>query len=128
MNELHRSGEDYLETILLLEQKNDGHVHAVNIANELGFSKPSVSKGLSLLKEQNCVLIDDNLHIRLTTKGRKIAERVYERHRTLRSFLTNILGVSEKTAENDACMMEHNISEETFQKLREFVSNQEQRK
>ena len=119
-SQLHRSGEDYLETILLLHRKT-GHVHAVDIAGELGFSKPSVSKALGLLRDGGFVLVSPEGHITLTETGGIYAAAVYKRHTMLRRLFRDVLGVSPETAEADACNAEHLISAETFERLEVFL-------
>ncbi len=118
---IQESGENYLETILILERKN-GIVRSVDIANELAFSKPSVSRAMSILKSGGMITMDKNNQIILTEEGRRKAEAVYERHCLLSRFLENILGVSAQTADADACRIEHIISEETFEKIKDFVN------
>lgn len=118
---LHQSGEDYLETILVLRQKN-GSVRSVDIANHLGYSKPSISRAMSLLRNSGHIIMEDSGHITLTTQGEQVAEQIYQRHRLLCSFLTS-LGVSDEVAADDACQMEHYISDETFQRLKAFVED-----
>lgn len=113
---LQESGEMYLETILILSKKTDG-VHAVEISEYMNFSKPSVSRAVSILKKDGYVEVNDEGHITLTGEGRKIAEKIYERHTMLREFLVR-LGVSEKTASDDACKIEHDISDETFDAIK----------
>jgi Mn-dependent DtxR family transcriptional regulator len=110
--ELHESGEMYLETILLLK-KHFGYVRSIDIARELGYSKPSVSRAVALLKENDYICLDPNGMILLTDKGREIAENIYDRHTNLSKFLISI-GVSEKTAQEDACRIEHVVSDETM--------------
>ena len=109
---IQKSAEDYLETILVLFQRN-GSVHAVDIANELEFSKPSVSVAMKNLRENGYIAVDRNNEITLTDAGKKIAETIYERHTLLSSWLQT-LGVSAETAAEDACRMEHVISAESF--------------
>lgn len=117
---LQESGEMYLETILVLKERF-GYVRAIDIAHELNFSKPSVSRAISLLRENGYVTFDPNGMILLTEQGREVAEKIYERHNTLcRYFIA--LGISEETAEADACRIEHVISEETFTKLKEHMA------
>ena len=106
------SGENYLEAILMISKRKDG-VHAIDIVNELGFSKPSVSIMLKKLKDEEYITIDENQHIHLLPEGLKIAEKILERHEILTDILIN-LGVSPKTAEDDACKIEHDLSDETF--------------
>lgn len=109
---VQESAENYLETILVLSKTTNG-VHAIDIAGELGYSKPSVSIAMKRLRENGYITIDEFQHITLTEQGRAIAERMYNRHRLLRDLLMR-LGVSETVAEHDACKIEHVLSEETF--------------
>ena len=113
---IQESGENYLETILMLEQKN-GTVRSIDIANELEFSKPSVSRAMGLLKSGGYVLVDDCGHLTLTDAGRQIAEKIYERHTVLTKLLTQ-LGVDAAIAAEDACKIEHVISDTSFQALK----------
>ena len=119
MMKLHESGENYLETILVLEKKN-GYVRSIDIANELNFSKPSVSRAMKLLKENNYIEMDIDSHIILTEEGRKKAEAVYDRHNTINEFFIK-LGVSKEQAEIDACRIEHIISEETLSCIKKVL-------
>ncbi len=111
------SAEMYLETILILQQKK-GQVRAIDIAGKLNFSKPSVSNAMKLLQSQNLITIDDGKLISLTATGLEIAEEIYERHLLLSEYLIR-LGVNEETATQDACRIEHVISRESFQKIKE---------
>ena len=104
---IHESGEDYLEAILVIKQRN-GNVRSIDIAHELSFSKPSVSVAMKNLRVNNLILVNDEGHITLTDEGRRIAETIYERHTALSKWLMD-LGVSEKTALEDACRIEHDI-------------------
>mgnify|MGYP003494090748 CR=1 FL=1 len=113
---IHESAEDYLEAILRLRESK-GYVRSVDIALLLGVTKPSVSFAMKKLRENEYIHMDEDNLITLTEKGEKIALRVYDRHKTLVSFLTSI-GVNEETAREDACKIEHDISEETFEALR----------
>ena len=113
---IHESGENYLETILMLENRL-GQVRSIDIANELSFSKPSVSVAVKNFKQNGFIHVDGSGHITLSTEGRAIAEKVLERHTVLTKALMS-LGVSEKTAKEDACRMEHDISEESFQQIK----------
>ena len=115
----HESAENYLETILVLGQKN-GNVRSIDIANELGFSKPSVSVAMKNLRSQGHVQVDENGSITLTESGRAIAETIYERHTLISQWLIT-LGVSEKTAMEDACRIEHVISAESFAAIKAHV-------
>ena len=112
LDKLRESGENYLETILILEKRN-GIARSVDVANELNFSKPSISRAMSVLKQAGYVTVGNINQLLLTPEGRKIAESVYERHCILHEFLVSI-GVDDETASNDACRIEHVISEETF--------------
>lgn len=112
----NESQENYLETILMLGKKRPV-VRAVDISNELGFTKASVSIAMKNLRAQNYITVTEDGFIYLTEEGAEIAEMVYERHQTLTSFL-NSLGVSSKTAEEDACKIEHIISNETFEAIK----------
>jgi len=116
---IQESAENYLETILILSHRN-GSVRSIDIAAELEFSKPSVSVAMKNLREQGCITVDGDGLISLTEKGRKIAEGVYERHTLFTEWLT-ALGVNERTAAEDACRIEHVISEETFQAIKRHV-------
>ncbi|MBQ9900702.1 MAG: metal-dependent transcriptional regulator [Acholeplasmatales bacterium] len=112
------SGENYLEAILMLSKEKDG-VHAIDIVNTLGFSKPSVSIMLKKLKDENYIDIDENSHIHLLPEGLKIAEKILERHEVLTAIL-EYLGVDEKTAESDACKIEHDLTDETFDAIKKI--------
>ena len=112
------SGEDYLESILKLSEEKDA-VHAIDVVNDLGLSKPSVSIMLKKLKSNGYVDIDDNNHLHLTKSGREIAERIYERHRILTDILIK-LGIDPKTAEDDACKIEHDLSDKTFDVIKKI--------
>lgn len=114
--QLQESGEMYLETILILSKKSS-EVHQVDICEEMGFSKPSVSRAMGLLKNAGYITIDENSHIFLTDLGRKTAEKIYERHTVLTRFFEQI-GVESETAADDACKVEHVISDETFYALK----------
>lgn len=112
------SGENYLEAILMLSKKKDG-VHAIDIVNELGFSKPSVSIMLKKLKDEKYIDIDDNSHIHLLPEGLRIAEKILERHEVLTQIL-EYLGVDPETAENDACKIEHDLTDTTFEAIKKI--------
>lgn len=119
MRELKESGENYLETILILTQKGRG-VRSIDIADEMGFTKPSISRAVSILKSGGFIEVDAGGYISLTDVGYELAERIYERHRVLTRFLVK-LGVDEATAAEDACRIEHDISELSFQKIKEHM-------
>lgn len=116
---IRESAENYLETILALHKKN-GKVRSIDIANELGYSKPSISIAMKQFRENGYVTIDDLGYITLTESGKSIAESMAERHKILTEYLISI-GVSEKTASEDACRMEHVISEESFEKMKQHL-------
>lgn len=109
---IHESAEDYLETMLML-QEEFGHIRSVDIAQKLGVSKPSVSFAVKQLKENGYISMEKDGAIKLKKSGMAIAKKIYERHQKLTSYLEYI-GIDEETAEKDACKMEHDISEETF--------------
>ncbi len=115
----HESSENYLECILMLSEKLPA-VRSIDIAKELGFSRPSISLAMKRLRENGCISIDDNGFITLEPEGRAIAENTYRRHLLLSRVLIS-LGVSEQTAQEDACRIEHVLSRETFDKLFEYV-------
>ena len=123
MDKLRESGENYLETILVLEKRN-GIARSVDVANELIFSKPSISRAMSVLKEAGYVTVGNINQLVLTPEGRKIAESVYERHCILQKYLISI-GVDAETASKDACRIEHVISEETFQCIKSLLNKKE---
>jgi len=114
---IHESAENYLETILILKNRL-GLVRSVDIAHELGFSKPSVSVAMKNFREEGYISVDANGHISLTETGLNIAEKMYERHKFLTNWLISI-GVDSETASEDACRIEHVISQESFDKLKE---------
>lgn len=118
---IQESGEMYLETILVLSKKST-HVRSIDICEYMGFSKPSVSRAVNLLKKNGFIEIDAFGYITLTAQGEKHATKIYERHNILKNFLISV-GVNEKTASVDACKMEHCISDETFAKLKEYIEN-----
>ena len=109
---IQESAENYLETILIIGNRQ-GYVRSIDIANELGFSKPSVSVAMKNLRLNGYIIVDANGHITLSDTGREVAETIYERHTLLTQFLTR-LGVSPEVAAEDACRMEHVISDESF--------------
>lgn len=113
---IHQSGEDYLETILILQQKK-GVVHSIDVAQHLGYSKPSVSRAVSLLRQEGYLVMEKDGRLELTESGGQVAKNIYERHRLLTHWLCQI-GVSPDVAAEDACKMEHDISSETFECLK----------
>ena len=116
---IQESGEMYLETILRLSQKS-GHVRAIDVGEEMGYSKPSVSRAMGLLRNGGFVVIDADGAITLTDAGREIAEKIYARHTLITNFLIS-LGVDEKTAAEDACKMEHSISDASFEAIKKLT-------
>ena len=116
---LQESGENYLEAILVLEKRN-GIARSVDVANELNFSKPSVSRAVSVLKDAGYVTIGNINQLLLTEKGREIAEKIFERHCLIKEFLIAI-GVSEETAAEDACKIEHDLCDETFECIKKHI-------
>ncbi len=115
------SAENYLEAVLIIRQEK-GQVRAIDIVNYLGFSKPSVSIAMKQLETNGYISRDSDGHISLTEEGMEIATAVYERHDLLSKIFMEI-GVSEDTAKDDACKIEHHISQETFECLKEFYAN-----
>ena len=116
---MHESAENYLETILMLSLKGS-RVRSIDIVNELGYSKPSVSVAMKNLRAKNYIVTDDEGYISLTAKGRKIADAMYERHVAISDWLVS-LGVDKKTAVQDACKMEHAMSEKTFLAIKRYI-------
>ncbi len=116
---IHASAEDYLEVILILTERL-GLVRSIDIVNELGYSKPSISVAMKKLRENGYIEMDNEGYISLLPPGMEIAQRIYRRHKLLKSFLIS-LGVDEAIAAEDACKIEHCISDETFEKLAEHV-------
>lgn len=119
---MQESGEMYLETILVLSE-NLSEVRSIDIACELGYSKPSVSRAIKLLKADGYITIEDGGSVKLTASGEKIAKKIFERHEVLRDVLVSI-GVDEITASQDACRIEHVISQESFDKIKNYFSLQ----
>ena len=117
--ELHESGEMYLETILILA-KDKPDLHAIDISEHMGYSKPSVSRAIGILKKEGYITVDEHLHIRLTDSGKKVAKKIYERHNVIADFLCGI-GVDRQTAIDDACRIEHVISDRSFSELKKYV-------
>ena len=117
---LQESGEMYLETIYVLS-KESSTVLAIDVGNELGYSKPSVSRALGVLKDKGYIEKSDNGSIKLTKEGEKIAKTIYERHNVLSTLFMN-LGVDKKTATEDACRIEHYISDKTFKAIKAHMA------
>lgn len=114
--DLQESGEMYLETIFVLLKKSP-HVRSVDVGEYMGYSKPSVSRAVSILKKGEYITVDKEGYITLTKQGFEIAQKIYERHTILTQMLIS-LGVDEKTAADDACKMEHNISDKSFEAIK----------
>ena len=121
---IHESAEDYLESILVLHQRR-GAVRSIDIVNELGFSKPSVSIAMKKLRESGYITMAADGTITLNESGLEIAKRVYSRHKTITRLFT-LLGVSEEQAAADACKVEHDLSNETFNCICAFIAKQEE--
>ena len=117
---IKESAENYLEAILMIK-KEKGFVRSIDVANELGFTKPSVSVAMKHFREEEYITIDEDGRITLTEKGLEIAERVFERHQVIAKALI-LLGVDEETAYEDSCKIEHDISQQSFEKLKEFLT------
>ncbi|MBE6841203.1 MAG: metal-dependent transcriptional regulator [Ruminococcus sp.] len=117
---IHESGENYLETILLLSKKKS-EVRSIDIVNELNLSRPSVSRAMSILKNDGLITIDSGGFITLSAEGLAIAERIYERHHIITDVLIR-LGVPEEIAAQDACKIEHDLSDESFECIKKHIA------
>ena len=117
--QIHESAEDYLENILIVSEEK-GSVRSIDIVNKMNFSKPSVSVAMKRLREEGKITVDENGFITLTETGREIAETIYARHKFFTKLLMT-MGVDAETAAEEACHMEHDISQDTFEKMRRFV-------
>ena len=124
MKKSHESAEDYLETILILREKN-GNVRSIDIVNKMNYSKPSISIAMKKLKSEDLVEMDLNGYITLTPRGEEIAKRIYSRHKLLEKCLIAI-GVDPDTAEEEACRIEHVIDDATYHKINEFYKKHTQ--
>ena len=118
---IQESGENYLETILILNKKN-GRVRSIDVANELGYTKASVSRAMGILKEAGYLVMEPSGNLVLTAEGSRRAGAVYERHTVIAQFLEMTLGVDAKTAVQDSCRIEHIISEESFRRIKQYVA------
>lgn len=123
---MHESGEDYIETIYLLKKKK-GVVRSIDVATELGFSRPSVSRAVGILKDNGLIVMEDDGSLNLTDEGTKVAKAVYAKHTNLTKFLMMTAGVNETIAENDACRIEHIISPETFKGIKKYIKEHEEK-
>ena len=117
---LQESGQMYLETILILTEERT-NVRSIDVCEHMGFSKPSVSRAVGLLKQGGYILVDKDGYITLTETGREMAQKIYDRHSVLTSFLIS-LGVDEQTASADACKIEHHISDESLEAIKRAIS------
>ena len=117
---VHESGEMYLEAILVLSRQN-GHVRSIDVSEYLGYSKPSVSRAVGILKNGNYIVMDKDGSLTLTESGKAIAEKIFERHTILSQLLVR-LGVSQETANADACKLEHAISDESFEAIKRHMA------
>lgn len=118
---MQESGEMYLETILVLKNKNE-YVRSIDVARQLGFSKPSVSRGIGILKSDGYITVNDKGYIDLTDKGKQRANFIYEKHQLLTEFLMDTAKVAKEIAEGDACKIEHVISDEVFEGIKKFLN------
>lgn len=123
---LQESGEMYLESILVLSRTN-ANIRAIDICEYMGYSKPSVSRALGLLRDGGYVVSDKNGYLSLTEAGREVAEKIYDRHTVLSAFL-ELLGVSSDTAAEDACKIEHVISDESLEAIKQYTDRRIDRK
>lgn len=117
---MHESGEDYIETIYLIK-KRKGVVRSVDVARELGFSRPSVSRAVGILKDNGLLTMEEDGELNLTEEGLRLARKVYEKHTNLTAFLMMTAGVDAETAETDACRIEHIISPATFKGIKKYI-------
>ena len=122
---LHESAEDYLETILILFERN-GQVRSIDIVNEMNFSKPSISIAMKKLRESGYIRMDVNGLITLTDQGREVAERIYSRHKLLTKVLEAI-GVDPQKAAEEACKIEHDIDDETYERINDFYQSHQKK-
>ena len=116
------SGEDYIETIYILKKRN-GYVRSIDVANELNYSRPSVSRAVGLLRDNGLITVEEDGELVLTEAGIKTAKSVYEKHTSLTKFLMLTAGVNEEIAETDACRIEHIISPETFKGIKKYIKD-----
>ncbi len=117
--QLHASGEDYLEAIYVLK-KQTGEVRSVDLARYMGYTKPSISHAVSILKKGGFLNMDQEGYLHLTDSGQKVAEKIYERHCFFKNKLV-MVGITPEIAEQEACQIEHIISEDTFQKIKNYL-------
>lgn len=117
---IHESGENYLETILILQKKN-GSVRSIDIANELDYTKASISRAMSILKKVGYITMENSGNILLTDLGKQKANEIYERHQVIKKYLVHALNIEEDIADTDACRIEHVISRNSFDKIKIWV-------
>ena len=117
---IQESGENYLETILILQGKK-GSVRSIDVANELDYTKASISRAMGILRKAGYIITDDSGNIHLTESGNQRATQIYERHRLIAEYLVKALQIGEETAAMDACRIEHVISEESFHRIKDWV-------
>ena len=120
---MNESREMYLETILILKKRNDGMVRSIDVARELNFSKASVSRAVGILKDDDFITVDANGYIELTEKGTRKSKDIYNKHKVLTSFFINVIKVSPEIAEEDACKIEHVISDDTFKGIEKYLAD-----
>ncbi len=126
MSNIYESGENYLETILILKKRGKD-VRSIDVVREMELSRPSVSRAMSILKSSGFIEVDENGYITLTELGNEVAEKIYERHTVLTSWLIGI-GVDKETAAADACKLEHDISEKSFNMLKKHIEKEHTKK
>ncbi|MBC8587075.1 metal-dependent transcriptional regulator [Paratissierella segnis] len=119
---MNESREMYLETILILKKRNE-HVRSIDVARELNFSKASVSRAVGILKDDDFITVDANGYIELTEKGTRKSKDIYNKHKVLTSFFINVIKVSPEIAEEDACKIEHVISDDTFKGIEKYLAD-----
>ncbi len=120
---IHASGEDYLEAVLMLQQKK-GMVRSVDLARHMGYSKPSISHAVGVLRNGGFLMMDKDGFLHLTDVGQEVAEKIYERHQFFTQWLLDA-GIDPETAEQDACRMEHTISQKSFEQIRNAYQKQQ---
>lgn len=124
---LHASGEDYLEAVLILQkQKGESAVRSIDLARHMGFSKPSISHAVGVLRDGGFLVMDKDGFLHLTERGREVAEKIYERHRFFTQWLIKA-GIDPETAEQDACRMEHTISQKSFEQIQNMYQIKQDR-
>ncbi|SCZ79888.1 metal-dependent transcriptional regulator [Pseudobutyrivibrio xylanivorans] len=117
---MNKASEDYIKNIYILKQ-DKAHLHSVDLAKELGLSRASVSRAMSNLRKDNIIVMKEDGEIEFTIKGQKIAEVIIDKYVTLTGFLQDVAGVDEKTAKEDACKIEHYISDDTYAGIKQFI-------